>query len=198
MRKSMTRQEEQALIRLAAAGDREATGRLIRAHQSSLYAYMLRMSGSPEMAEDVVQDAFVRVLKNLDRFDPRFRFSTWVFTIAKRLYMNAQQKHKPVFDSDIVGGWERSDDADGRPMVEVELQQRARGAIEFALGELNERQREIVVLFHQQQWPISQIADHLDMPEGTIKSHLHRARTRMRKAITMHRDHERAVAEMWS
>ena len=86
----------------AAAGDRRAMEALIRAHQDALYAFILRMSGRPEVAEDIVQEAFVRVLKNLGRFDNRFRFSTWLFTIAKRLYMNSMQKLTPTFDTTTV------------------------------------------------------------------------------------------------
>ncbi|MEO1130910.1 MAG: sigma factor, partial [Planctomycetota bacterium] len=73
----MERAEEVRTIELATAGDRAAAEKLIRAHQASLYAYILRLSGRPDVAEDVVQDAFVRVLTNLHRFDPRYRFSTW-------------------------------------------------------------------------------------------------------------------------
>ncbi len=58
------------MIERAAAGDRASSEGLIRAHQASLYAYILRLCGKPELAEDIVQDAFVRVLTNLERFDP--------------------------------------------------------------------------------------------------------------------------------
>ncbi len=194
----MTRQEELILIRAATSGDSRATARLIQAHQASLYAFMLRLSGRPDVAEDIVQDAFVRVLKNLNRFDPRFRFSTWLFTIAKRLYMNAQQKHKPLFDSEIVHSWQGRDADPNGPLLDNERQGNMRGAIEFGLTKLNEKQREIILLFHQQQWPIAQIAEYLEMPEGTIKSHLHRARLRMRRAISGHRDHQRLMEEAWS
>ena len=95
----MNRREEHVLVRKAAEGDRRAIEALIRAHQDSLYAFILRMSGRPETAEDIVQEAFVRVLRNLHRFDDRFRFSTWLFTIGKRLYMNAAQKLGPAYDS---------------------------------------------------------------------------------------------------
>src|SRR5438067_254871 len=64
--KSLDQKREQKLIRQAAAGDREAAGDLIKLHQTSVYAYILRMSGRPEVAEDIVQEAFVRVLTNLD------------------------------------------------------------------------------------------------------------------------------------
>src|SRR5687768_2103514 len=98
----LLKSSEHALIRKAKEGDGRAIEALIRAHQDALYAFMLRMSGRPDVAEDIVQEAFVRVLKNLDRFDSRFRFSTWLFTIAKRLYVNSIQKLRPTYDSEVV------------------------------------------------------------------------------------------------
>lgn len=194
----MTRSAEQRLIERAAAGDKGAGDALIRAHQKSLYAYMLRMSGRPDVAEDIVQDAFVRVLTHLDRFDPRYRFSTWLFTIAKRLYVNACQKHKPHYDSDIVGGWRGRSGAPSDPTISDEVRSNARLAIDDVLGSLSPEQREIILLFHQQGWSISLIASHMDMPEGTVKSHLHRGRRKMRDAIEQHGQHHENVSEVWS
>src|SRR5690242_18137659 len=175
----MTRSEEQRLMALAVAGDRAAAEAFVKAHQASLYAFMLRMAGKPEVAEDVVQDAFVRALTNLNRFDFRFRFSTWLFTIAKRLYVNACQKHKPSYDSDAVAAREGAFDAPEAPTIGDEVQANAKVALDWALQQLSADQREIVVLFHQLDWPIAQIAEHMEMPEGTIKSHLHRGRQKM-------------------
>lgn len=193
----MTRRRERQLIQAAIDGDRSAAEGLIRAHQASLYAYMLRMSGRPEMAEDIVQDAFVRALTNLQRFDFRFRFSTWLFTIAKRLYVNACQKHRPAYDSDIVNGREgvwRSPDA---PAICEEVSDNARSALDEALASLGAEQREILILFHQLDWSIAQISEHLDMPEGTIKSHLHRGRRKMRRYIEEHASQLAMVEEVW-
>lgn len=180
----------------AIAGDRTAAAEFIKAHQASLYAYMLRMSGRPEVAEDIVQDAFVRALTNLNRFDFRFRFSTWLFTIAKRLYVNACQKHKPAYDSDIVSGSAGKFDAPESPIINEEVTSNAKVAIDWALQQLSEDQREIIVLFHQLDWPIVQIAEHMDMPEGTIKSHLHRGRQRMRQMLVEHERFGHQVAEV--
>jgi RNA polymerase sigma-70 factor, ECF subfamily len=194
----MNRTEERRLIERAIQGDRVAAGEFIKAHQTSLYAYMLRMSGRPEVAEDIVQDAFVRALTNLHRFDFKFRFSTWLFTIAKRLYVNAMQKHKPAFDSDIVGAAEGSFDAPESLTIDTEVTANAKVAIDYALAQLGEEQREIVVLFHQLDWPIAQIAEHMDMPEGTIKSHLHRGRLRMKAALLEHEQFRQHVQEVWA
>ena len=194
----MPRTEEREIIRRAAAGDRSAAEACIRAHQQSLFAYMLRMSGRPDVAEDIVQEAFVRVLTNLDRFDDRYRFSTWLFTIAKRLYVNACQKHKPIFDSDIVGAWQGAGcESDWSPTRD-EIQHNARSALDECLQLLPERQREIIILFHQQDWRIAVIARHLDMPEGTVKSHLHRGRRKLRLLLESREHLIDLVQEVWN
>jgi len=176
----MDRKEERDLIERAIAGERTAAGDLIRAHQHSVYGYILRMCGRPEVAEDIVQEAFVRVLGNLHRFDFRFRFSTWLFTIARRLYMNAMAKNKPVYDTDFVGSMGATKNIPESQIFHDERQSVQHDALQQALLALTEEQREIIILFHQLDWSISLIASHLEMPEGTIKSHLHRGRKRLR------------------
>ncbi|MCC6229716.1 MAG: sigma-70 family RNA polymerase sigma factor [Phycisphaerales bacterium] len=179
----MKRSEEHALIRRAAAGDREAAGVFVRAYQNQLYAYLLRLSGRRELAEDIVQDAFVRVLTNLDRFDPRFRFSTWLFTIARRLFINAIQKHQPTYDSDTVSARSGRSELPEAPVIQRDTDAASRDALQRALMSLSLEQREVLLLFHQQDWPIWLIAEHMAMPEGTVKSHLHRGRRRLREAM---------------
>ncbi len=194
----MQRSTERELIRLAKGGDGHAMEELIRAHQEALFAFILRMSGRPHLAEDIVQEAFVRVLKNLDRFDPRYRFSTWLFTIAKRLYVNAVQKQRPNYDTDTVGIQEGKSQTPARLSARSETMKNMQDLLDVALDGLNEQQREIVLLFHQQNWPIVEIAEHLDMPEGTVKSHLHRARKRMRRSISADSVLHARAQEVWA
>lgn len=192
----MERAAERDLIERAMSGERRAAGELIGAHQRSVYAYILRMSGRPELAEDVVQEAFVRVLTNLHRFDFRYRFSTWLFTIARRLYLNAVAKSKPYYDTDTVGGaGAGSARPEDRPAA-GEDRDVQRGAIQDALMELSDEQREVIVLFHQLDWPIALIASHLGMPEGTVKSHLHRGRHRLRLLFKQHKGLSEQFTEM--
>lgn len=172
---SLERELEHRLIREAAGGNRESAGELVRAHQQSLYLYLVRMTGNHSHAEDLVQEAFVRALVHLDRFDPRFRFSTWVFTIARRLYLNAAAKRRPAYGSEFIGH-----SADAREIHSPE-DDGAGDVLQSALLELPEVQREIVILFHQQEWKVSFIAAYLGLPEGTVKSHLHRGRRKMRE-----------------
>ncbi|MFA6044110.1 MAG: RNA polymerase sigma factor [Phycisphaerales bacterium] len=179
---SLSKSTELDLIRRAAAGDRLASGELIRAHQTSLYGYILRMCGRTDVAEDVVQEAFVRVLTNLDRFDPRFRFSTWLFTIGRRVFLNMLEKRRPSSDSDHVA--DACAARDVRPVSDDRQDQLIwRDSVQKALMSLGNEQREVVVLFHQHDWPIWLIAQHLAMPEGTVKSHLHRGRSKLREML---------------
>jgi len=157
---------------------------------------MLRMCGRPEVAEDVVQEAFVRVLTHLERFDFRFRFSTWLFTIARRLYVNMNQKMKPMSDSEFVGAQPGSGRTPEWPAIDREVRDNASSAIERCLMMLSEDQREAIVLFHQQEWPIAIIARHMDIPEGTVKSHLHRGRRKLRDLIEQHEVSSRSAAEV--
>ncbi|MEO0513220.1 MAG: RNA polymerase sigma factor [Planctomycetota bacterium] len=163
---------------------------------------MLRTTGRPDVAEDVTQEAFVRALANLHRFDERFRFSTWLFTIAKRLYVNARQKRSPVFSTDVVGEAQqtarRGTTETASPAQSAsrdESDAHVHDALQEALLSLGEDQREIVVLFHQLDWPIALIAEHMGMPEGTIKSHLHRSRRRLRGFLERNEATERRCHE---
>ena len=194
----MTRETERELIEKAGKGDRQAAATLIQHHQGSLYSYLLRLSGRPDMAEDIAQDAFVRVLAHIERFDTRFRFSTWLFTIAKRLYVNANQKLKPHYDSDIVGSARGKRGTPDLPASADERRDRSRDAVQDALTALSLTQREVFLLFHQQDWSIAMIAQHCSMPEGTVKSHLHRARRRMKKFIEGDEQLSASVVEVWA
>ncbi|CAN5743607.1 RNA polymerase sigma factor [soil metagenome] len=183
----MTAAHERALIRRTLEGDRAAAEELIRAHQPSLCAYLLRLTQRPDRAEDVAQEAFFRALTHLARYDPRFRFSTWLFTIAKRLYVNQAQRLTPSFDTDVVsavgGDWFGGTGGGAARAGEDEAGSDAREALKIAMESLSADQRDVVVLFYQLQWSVEQISEYLDCAAGTIKSHLHRARQRMREAL---------------
>lgn len=180
----MSKSDEDRLIRRAQRGDGEAIAELVREHQGALYAFMLRLSGRPDVAEDMVQEAFVRVIRNIDRFDPRFRFSTWTFTIARRLFVNHIQKLRPASDSELMEACEGGSDRPEDLMAAEEKRDHLRSILDVAIACLTPLQREIVTLFHQRDWSIEALSSHFSLPEGTVKSHLHRARRRMHAAIS--------------
>ncbi len=171
------------LVSKAKAGNGDAIATLIRAHQGGLYSYILQQAGHVEMTEDIVQEAFVRVLKNLDRFDTRFRFSTWLYTIARRLFVNANQKMKPAYDTDILSDRQSGEPSPSQESTRNEEMNNVREVLDFALDGLGSVQRQIVELFYEKSWPVPRISAYLNIPEGTIKSHLYRARKRMKEMI---------------
>ena len=86
----------------------------------------------------------------------------------------------------------------GKLAARAETMDNARHLLDAALAALPTQQREIMLLFHQQSWPIAEIAEHLGMPQGTIKSHLHRGRKRMRRFIEADRSMHRQAQEVWT
>ncbi|MCA9279524.1 MAG: RNA polymerase sigma factor [Phycisphaeraceae bacterium] len=181
----MKRAEEQLIIAQALAGDRKAAGALVRAHQRSLYVYLYRLTGQHELAEDIVQDAFIRALTNLHTFDPKYRFSTWLFSIARNVWMSDLSK-KTRRRTLSISMDAASCNSEADPYTNAERENTAlcaREALGKAILSLPVAQREVVLLYHQQQWSISLIAKALDIPEGTVKSQLHRARRRLHKAM---------------
>ncbi|MEE2681011.1 MAG: RNA polymerase sigma factor [Planctomycetota bacterium] len=180
----MDHQLELATIRRAKSGDVSAFTDLIEAHQQRLYRFLLRICGRPELAEDIVQDAFVRVLRNIDRFDERYRFSTWLFTIGRRLLINSLQKNRPRSESDWIESSE-SDSFEG--VVDGSSREERLATAEIlddALDVLTPQQREVVVLYHHKDHSVHEISSLIGIPPGTVKSHLHRARRRMRDWIS--------------
>lgn len=184
MSTGMNKSKELKLIRLACKGDLDAATTLIRCHQSSVYSYIKRMCNRDDIAEDVTQEAFKRVLLNLDRFDPKYRFSTWVFTIARRVYLNMREKKNPTSDSERLSTTPSHNVDISAPIEEAEANAKERDLLGRSLLTLSSEQREIIILFHQHDWPIWLIADQLDIPEGTVKSHLFRGRVKLRDEYT--------------
>ena len=179
-----SREVEQRLLRRARRGDAAAIEELIGLFQGPLQAFLTRLGGSRELAEDLAQETFVRVLGNLDRFDDRFRFSTWLYTIGRRLWMNHLNKHRPRADSEHVEGQGGTQEMPGTLASRLEQRTRLRRLLDRALDALSGPQRDMVLLFHQQGWGIGEIARQSNLPEGTVKSHLFRARRRMLEEIS--------------
>jgi RNA polymerase sigma-70 factor (ECF subfamily) len=171
------------LARLAAAGDRQAAGTLIVRYERLVRSFLRKITGKPDTADDLAQETFVRLLKHADRYDEKYPMRTWLLTIARRLSIN----HSRRSDQQVVHTEYDGQHANGDgPMAQVEaddMKRVTRRMIDGALAQLSEPQREAVVLFHEQELSIEQVAEVMEMPVGTIKSHLHRARAAMRKIL---------------
>lgn len=173
--------EDVKLMLACRAGDDGALAALFRRWSSPLLRYLERMVGDAAVAEDLVQETFLRVHRARERYAPDARFSTWLYTIANHLALNElrrprrQREHRSV-----------DEDEDGRaplvlvgepPRTEERIDARRVGtAVEAALAELPERQRAALWLSAVEGLSYAEIASSLGTSEKSVKALVHRAR----------------------
>jgi RNA polymerase sigma-70 factor (ECF subfamily) len=164
------------------AGDLRAFEELVRTQQHRVYGLALRMLGSPAEAQDIAQEAFLRAHRGLAEFRGDARLSTWLYAIVSRLCLNRLAgterrlaRHGEEALSRLV---------DARPGPDQALE---RGELEEALhraiGELPEERRIVVVLRDVEGRAYEEIAEILDLPVGTVRSRLHRARLDLKEKL---------------
>ncbi len=180
---SLDQLDDAALAERAGAGCREAAGVLIARHQGSVRSFLRRLTPDRDLADDLAQETFLRLLRHAGRYDPRWAMKTWLLTIARRLLINHLRR------ADNGNGKLPAQPLPGPARTPLEQaserdqRMHTRRALERALDELNETQRQVILLFHQSEMPIGAIAEVMQMPTGTVKSHLHRARAALRRSL---------------
>lgn len=176
--------DESQLIDDAMQGDRAAFTRLVELNQDRLFASMRQITGSPEEAEEVVQEAFIRAFVKLDTFQRNSQFFTWLYRIAFNSALTRKRRKRARVSLDQYresNGLEVSDDGDAvdEPMLRRERVQMVRAAIET----LSEDHRSILVLREMQDHSYEDIAEILNISIGTVRSRLSRARGQLKTAI---------------
>lgn len=182
--------EDQILIERAQKGDRGALDTLVRKHERRAYQYAYRLTSNPEEASDVVADAFVRVYSALQNFKGQSAFTTWLYRILTNCYLDLRKKEKSratlSLESALTtseGEMERQvEDDEPSPHVLFERGERQR-AVEAASAQLPEYQRAMIVMYHAESMSYEEIAEALDLPIGTVKSRLNRARLSLRQLL---------------
>ena len=180
----MTRSEELRLIARAKRGHGDALRDLVEAYKERLFAFVWRMIRNHHETEDICQAAFVKAYESLDSYSSKYAFSTWLFTIAYRLCLNSLRKKKAVsgeMDFSQVGTGE----ADvSLALANSEEAQRLRELIWAAVAKLSPPQKSAVLLFYREGKSCQDIGLVLGIPAVTVKSHLHRARAKLREVLS--------------
>lgn len=179
----MARTDETRLVQRAKRGNADAFRQLVEAYKDRLFSFVWRIIRNHHEAEDICQAAFVKAYEALRSYDAKYAFSTWLFTIAYRLCLNHLRKRKTVgteIDFARVDG--RAEDV-ASTVANTEEARRMRQVIWAAVGELKPQQRAAVVLFYREGHSCEDIGLALDIPAVTVKSHLHRARARLRELL---------------
>ena len=182
--KPREREEEKRLVRAARTGDARALRTLVEAHQDRLFAFIWRMVRNHHDAEEICQEAFLKAFAALDSYSSKFRFSTWLFTIGYRVCLNSMRRRRALTggDIDFASMPTSSPEADFE-VAESEEASRLRELVWSAVERLSEPQRATVLLFYRHEQSCQEIAQVLQMPLATVKSHLHRARARLRELL---------------
>jgi RNA polymerase sigma-70 factor (ECF subfamily) len=173
--------DEAEWIRKAGKGDERAFAQLVDRHRDRAFALASRMLRSSAEAEEVAQDAFVRVWRALPRFRGDAAFSTWLHRIVVRCALDrlAVLKNRRAREEPNEAPPEVPAPPDAS--LDPEARERAR-RMEQVMERLTETQRTVVALFYHEDRAVEEVARILGMPENTVKTLLHRARAAMREA----------------
>lgn len=182
--------EDHDLVRRALEDDQAAYTRLREKYWGSLNAMLYRMVRSHEDAEDLTQEAFIKAFRSLGSFNFSYAFSTWLYRIASNNcidYLRKKRLKTVSMDEPVTTGKgeiERQYADPDAPMPDGEITATERTAIlRKAIEELPQKYRLVIELRHVREMEYQDIAEELDLPLGTVKAHLFRARARLAKAL---------------
>jgi RNA polymerase sigma-70 factor (ECF subfamily) len=172
------------LIKATLAGQPTAFGQLVLKYQDRLFNSVFRLLGSTEDARDITQDAFVQAFLKLETFRGSAAFYTWLYRIGFNLAMShARGKHNTQ-SLDGAKSDRGSEPVDGRPLPEADFAREEQiKLVHAAIGKLVAEYRQIIVLREIESCSYDQIADILDLPIGTVRSRLFRARLALRDQL---------------
>jgi RNA polymerase sigma-70 factor (ECF subfamily) len=189
---SASSESDEALVEKLRKGEPAALRALMERYRGPLFGYLARLLGSPDDADDLFQDTFVRVLRGLERFDPKRAFRPWLYAIATNLVRNAWRSrgYRDALSLDRPEG-----DDDDAPAAVVALAGRGplpgdvavltedAARVREAIGELPEKGRAALLLFYYQGLSYDEVALALEIPVGTVKSRIHNAVARLARTL---------------
>lgn len=181
------------LVTRAQQGSEKAYRELLGRFQRPVFSIIYRMIRDREQAEDLAQETFVRVFNNIDRYDPRYKFSSWIFKIATNLTIDHIRRKE--LDTVSIDGSRNAVTAeqieatsitiaspDENPEELLEAKQLGE-EIESAIGRLRPEYRAAILLRHVDGREYQEIAEILSLPLGTVKTYIHRGRNELREQL---------------
>ncbi|MEV0198659.1 RNA polymerase sigma factor [Nonomuraea sp. NPDC050691] len=162
--------------------DPEAFGELFRRHSPRLHAYIRRRLG-PTLADDVVAEAFATAFRQRERFDGRSEFAAWLWGIASKVIARHHRQETRMYRAFARTGVDPAEEGVAEP-VDDRVAAAAYGPhLAKALASLSSQDRGAVLLLAWGELSYAEIAAALDLPLGTVKAKIHRARAKLRKAL---------------
>ena len=193
---------DEVLVQHFRAGERNAFDELVRRHHKGLFNFVLRSVRRRDLAEELVQDTWLRIVQNVAGFQQAAKFSTWAYTVARNLCIDHARKavlrRHPSLDQPsgassegpLLGDSVKDQGAEpDRAALGRQLQEH----LAEAIGALPEDQREVFVLREYSDLPFREIAAIVGAPENTVKSRMRYALERLQEALAEYEEYSRAI-----
>ncbi len=187
------RLSDQEVVLAARAGREAAYRELIRRYERPIFALLFRMVRDRELAEDLAQETFIKALNAIESYRPEFKFSSWIFKIANNAAIDHLRRRE--LDTLSLDGSPHAETPEAMQATALQIGARQEspldaveakelgGAIEAAIGRLRPEYRSCILLRHVEGRAYEEIAEILDLPLGTVKTYIHRARNELRLAL---------------
>lgn len=197
-RTDLAAQTDQEIVALAREGREAAYRELIRRYERPVFSLILRMVRDRQLAEDLAQETFIKALNAIATYRPEFKFSSWIFKIANNAAIDHLRRREvdtlsldgspnATSQDDIEATALQVGDKGETPLAELEARELGT-AIEKAIGALRPEYRSCIMLRHVEGLAYEEIAQLLDLPLGTVKTYIHRARHELRGMLAGLRD----------
>ncbi len=184
---------DQEVVLLACAGQEAAYRELIRRYERPVFALLFRMLRDRELAEDLAQETFIKALNAIQSYRPEFKFSSWIFKIANNAAIDHLRRRE--LDTLSLDGSPHAETPEAMQATALQIGARQEspldaveakelgGSIEAAIGRLRPEYRSCILLRHVEGRAYEEIAEILNLPLGTVKTYIHRARNELRLAL---------------
>ena len=185
--------EDRQLAKMAAEGRDGAYRELLSRYERPVYSLILRMVSDATLAEDLAQEAFVKAFNAIGKYDPQYKFSSWIFKIANNRAIDHLRKRE--LETVSIDGSPDATTAEEAEESSIVLESREEspekftesrelgGQIEEAIGKLKPEYRSVILLRHVEGHAYDEIADILELPLGTVKTYIHRARAQLKAEL---------------
>jgi RNA polymerase sigma-70 factor, ECF subfamily len=190
---------DEALMSAYQGGDARAFGLLLERHRRPVFNFLVRSVGDQNQAEDLLQEVFLRVVRGAEGYSRQAKFTTWLYTIARNLCVDAQRRGKFRKTTSLDATTDGADGEEGTPLMDriADGQQSTerqaighelRGKLEEAISALSGEQREVFLMREVSGMPFKEIADVIGCPENTVKSRMRYALEHLRELLEEYKD----------
>jgi RNA polymerase sigma-70 factor (ECF subfamily) len=181
-------QIDRQLVEKALQNDAEAFDQLFRRHKKELHRYCMQWTGNNlSDAGDILQETLIKVYLHLDKYNPDYTFSQWIHTIARNSFIDHTRKRKEghlSIDSQDWAGPRLNPPANTANPEERMMQDQTGKELDRALDRMSPRYKTMITMRFIQEYSYEEIAEKLDMPLGTVKTQIHRAREQFYRIIS--------------